>query len=204
VQLAFHSYDDVARKEYVDAGVWMHLGKGRIYVTHNFRPYKAVKFIKSDDSFFDIAQVKELCIYPGDINPRIRWDGLIARPIEPGDLKRIRAHERSEFAGVVKEVKTNLKAPLADRHPIYALNYRRLGAVGKVFVIEDRTSDRLVLTDAGLTEEPRSTHLLGLLSKDVMQEQTMIVRFRHDLDTRKLEVKPLGIVTESEVIRLTW
>ena len=30
-----------------------------------------------------------------------------------------------------------------------------------------------------------------------------VVRFRHDLDSHKLEVKPLSIVTEGDVIRLT-
>src|SRR5688572_13526095 len=80
LQLAFNSHDDVARQEYVDTGVWMNLNTGRIHVTQNFRPYKALKYIKSDDSFFQVAQVKELCVYPGDVNPRIRWDGMVARP----------------------------------------------------------------------------------------------------------------------------
>src|SRR5205085_11725674 len=60
VQLAFHSYDDMARKEYVDAGVWMNLESGRICVTRTFRPYQAARHIKSDDSFSQVAQVKEL------------------------------------------------------------------------------------------------------------------------------------------------
>ncbi len=51
--------------------MWMTLGNGRIRLTQNFRPYKAAKFIKSDDSFFQVAQVKELCVYPGDVNPRV-------------------------------------------------------------------------------------------------------------------------------------
>jgi hypothetical protein len=203
VQLAFHSYDDVARKEYVDAGIWMHLGNGRICVTQNFRPYKAVKYIKSDDSFFQVAQVKELCVYPGDLNARVRWDGMIAREIEPRDLARIRACGAGEIANVVKQVKSHLKMPLAGKHPICAINYRRLGAVGKTIAVEDKAGERLALTDVGLIEEPRSSHLLALLPPEILQEQTMIVRFRHDLDSRKLQVKPLSIVTPSEVIRLT-
>jgi len=100
-------------------------------------------------------------------------------------------------------VKSNLKTPLADKHPICALNYRRIGAIGKISVVEDRTGERLVITDVGMTEEPRSSHLLSLVPKEALQDQTLIVRFRHDLDTRKLQVKPLSIVTESDVIRLT-
>jgi hypothetical protein len=203
VQLAFHSYDDVARKEYVDAGAWMNLGNGRIYLTQTFRPYQAARQLKSDDSFSQVAQIKELCVYPGDINPRVRWVGMLARPIEPRDLAKIRGHGRGEFAAVVKDVKSILKNPLADKYPICALNYRRIGAVGKALVVEDRTGERLVITDAGLPEEPHSSHLLSLVPKDILQDQTLIVRFRHDLDSRKLQVKPLTIVTEADVIRLT-
>lgn len=203
VQLAFHSYDDVARKEYVDTGAWMDLGNGRIYLPQTFRPYKAARHIKSDDSFSQVARVKELCVYPGDINPRARWDGMLARPVEPRDLARIREHGRGEFASVVKEVKSVLKDPLGEKFPIVALNYRRIGLVGKALVVEDRAGDRLVVTDKGLPEEPRSSHLLSLVPKDVLQEQTLVARFRHDLDARKLQVKPLAIVTETDVIRLT-
>ena len=203
VQLAFHSYDDAARKEYVDAGVWMNLGSGLIVLTRTFRPYQAVRHLKGEDSFSQVAQVKELCVYPGDMNPRVRWDGMLARPIEPRDFAKIRGHGCREFAATVKDVKSVLKNPLADKYPIRALNFRRIAVAGNALVIEDRAGDRLVLTDAGLPEEPRSTHLLSLVPKDVLQDQTLIARFRHDLDSRKLEVKPLSIVTEDDVIRLT-
>ena len=31
----------------------------------------------------------------------------------------------------------------------------------------------------------------------------LVARFRHDLDRRKLQIKPLSIVTDSSVVRLT-
>ena len=43
VQLSFNSYDNEARKEYVDEGVWLNLKTGKIYKTLNYRPYKATK-----------------------------------------------------------------------------------------------------------------------------------------------------------------
>lgn len=203
LQLAFNSYDDVARQEYVDTGVWMNLNTGRIQTTQNFRPYKAAKYIKSDDSFFQIAQVKELCVYPGDVNPRIRWDGMVPRPVELRDLQRVREHARDDFAAVVKEVKTNLKAPLADKQPIHALRFRRIGQVEGILAVEDDRGQRLTMTDAGMMEEPASCHLLQLLSPQLHENQVLVVRFRHDLDQRKLQVKPLSIVTDTSVVRLT-
>jgi hypothetical protein len=204
VQLAFNSHDDVARKEYVDTGVWMNLASGRIQLTQTFRPYQAAKFIKSDDTFFDVAQVKELFLYPGDVNPRIRWEGMSGRPTVPKDFEKIRGFGQGNFAQVIKEVKSHLKSPLADKQPIHALNFQRIGQVGESLVVEDAHCERLVLTDLGMTEEPRSCHLLPLLSPDLFTEQTLIARFRHDLDSRKLQVKPLSIVTKSAIVRLTF
>jgi len=203
VQLAFNSHDDVARQEIVDTGIWMTLGNGKIRLTQNFRPYKALKFIKSDDSFFQVAQVKELCVYPGDVNPRIRWEGMLPRPLEPKDFEKIRSVGHSDFAAVIKLVKSHLKGPLSDKQPIHALNFKRLGRVGDSLVAEDNRGERLVMTDQGMAEEPASCHLLSLLAKDSFADQTLVARFRHDLDTRKLQIKPLSIVTAGAIVRLT-
>ena len=203
VQLAFNSHDDRARKEFIDTGIWITLGNGKIRVSQTLRPYKAVKFIKSEDSFFHVAQVKELCVYPGGVNPRIRWDAMTHRPLEPRDLETIRRHGQPDFTAAVKHVKGSLKGALADRTPIHALNFKTIGRVGDVFVAEDAKGERLVLTDVGMAEEPPSCHLLPLLPKDALSGQTLIARFRHGLDTRKLQIKPLSIVTPTNIIRLT-
>jgi hypothetical protein len=203
VQLAFNTHDDVARKEFVDTGIWMVLGNGRICLTQNYRPYKAVKYIRSDDSFFQVAQVAELCTYPGDVNPRIRWEGMTARPLEPRDLTAIRGHGQADFAATIKDVKTHLKGPLSDKQPIYALNFKRLGRVGETLVAVDAQCNRLTMTDVGMTEEPASSHLLSVLPPALFEGNTLIARFRHDLDTRKLQIKPLSIVSASGITRLT-
>ncbi|HEX4607488.1 MAG TPA: SWIM zinc finger family protein [Urbifossiella sp.] len=203
VQLAFNSHDDPARQELVDTGIWMTLGSGKIRVTQTLRPYKALKFIKAEDSVYGVVNVKELCVYPGSVNPRIRWDASTTRPLEPKDLQTVRGHGRGDFVAAVKDVKNALRAPLADRTPILALNYKTLGRVAGEYVIEDAAGNRLVLTDTGMAEEPASVGMIPLLPKSVFAGQTLVVRFRHDLDTRQLRVKPLSIVTEREIVRLT-
>jgi hypothetical protein len=203
IQLAFNSHDDSARQEFIDTGVWMNLNTGRVHLTQNFRPYKAAKHIKSDDSFFGVAQVKELCVYPGDVNPRVRWEGMTQRPAGSADFERVRSHARPDFAAVVKDVKNNLKAPLADKQPIFALRFARIGQVDGVPVVEDAGGQRLLMTDVGMTEEPPSCHLLQLVPPELHLKQTLVARFRHDLDRRKLEVKPLAIVTTQSIVRLT-
>ncbi len=204
IQLAFNSHDDVARREFVDTGIWMNLNSGKVQITQTFRPYKAVKYIKSEDSFFECAQVKELCVYPGNVNPRVRWDAMLPRPLTAKDYDTIRGHGHADFSAVVKDVKSQLKGPLADKQPIYAINFRKIANVGDLLVVEDAKGARLVMTDAGMSEEPRSTHLFPLLPPDLFSNHTLIVRFRHDLDTRKLHIKPLSIVTKKSIVRLTF
>jgi len=204
VQLAFRAQDDPARQEFIDSGVWMSLGDGKIRVTQTIRPYKAARYIKSEDSFFQVACVKELCVYPGGVNPRIRWDGMTPRPLQPDDLATIRRHAREDFATLIKEVKASLKSPLADRTPIHALRYARLGKVGGQVVAEDAQGQRLILSDAGIDDEPPSCHLLPLLPPACLADQVMIARFRHDLDARALRIKPLSIVTPETILRLTF
>jgi hypothetical protein len=203
VQFAFNTHDDIGRKEYVDTGVWMTLANGRIRITQNFRPYKAAKFIKSDDSFFQVAQVPELCVYPGDVNPRVRWEGMVVRPLGPKDFDTIRCHGQADFAVAIKEARAHLKSPLSDKQPVHSLNFKRLGHVGDTLVAEDVQGNRLMMTDAGLHEEPASCHLLSVLPAELLESNTLIARFRHDLDTRKLQIKPLSIVSKSAIVRLT-
>lgn len=204
VQLAFNSYDDVARGEYVDTGIWMNLLTGRIQLTQTFRPYKAAKYIKSEDSFFQVAQIQELCVYPGGVNPRIRWEGMTQRPIEKKDFQQIRKLAQTDFATLIKEVKGQLKGPLADKRPIYALNFAQIGKIGDELVVEDAQGERLVMTERGMAEEPPSCNLFYLLPQELFTKQTLVARFHHDLDTRKLRIKPLGIVTSDAIVRLTY
>jgi hypothetical protein len=204
IQLAFHTHDDAARREFVDTGVWINLSNGRIQITQTFRPYKAVKFIKSDDSFFQVAQIPELCIYPGGVNPRIRWEAMTMRQLVPADLEKIRGFGSADFAAAAKEVKTHLKGPLADKRPIYALNFKQLGRVGDVYVAVDAKGQRLAMTESGLSEEPPSCRLLSLLPQETLHEQTLVARFHHDLDSGLLRIKPLSIVTRQEIVRLTF
>ena len=61
-----------------------------------------------------------------------------------------------------------------------------------------------MLADDNHDGEPATLPLLAMLPKSVQRDQVMLVRFHHDLDSQKLRAKPLSIVTESDVIRLTY
>jgi hypothetical protein len=204
MQLAFNAHDDWTRKEFVETGVWLNLQTGVVQLTRNYRPYHAAKFIREDDSCFHVMVCPELCVYPGNLNPRVRWEASEPRPVAKADYGRAREHARTDLRAVLKDVKTQLKSPLGDRHPVALVKYRVLGRAGDEFVIEDPNGERLVLADDGHAGDPTTLPLLPMLPKEVRRDQVMLVRFHHDLDAQKLRAKPLSIVTAGDVIRLTY
>ncbi|TWT92347.1 hypothetical protein Pla52n_62210 [Stieleria varia] len=204
IQLAFHSHDDHSRQEYIDTGIWMNLANGAIQLTQNFRPYKAAKYIRSEDSFFKIAVVKELCVYPGTVNPRVRWDEFETREITAKDFQSVAKFASADFESAMKSVRSGLKNPLSEKRPVVALRYKSLGQLpdGEL-AIEDAKGTRIVMTEAGLSEEPPSCHLMPMLPETLASGQTMVGRIHQDLDSKTLRLKPLSIITDTQVFRLT-
>ena len=204
LQIAFNSHDDWTRQEFVETGVWLNLNTGAVQLTRNYRPYHAAKFIREDDSNFNVVVCPELCVYPGNLNPRVRWEASEQRAPGPKDYARAREHAKADLKAVIKDVKAHLKSPLADRHPVALVRYRTLGAAGEEKLIDDSAGEKLVLTDYSADGEPATLNLLPMLPRAICRDQVMLVRFHHDLDSQKLSAKPLSIVTETEIIRLAY
>ncbi|MBN8246064.1 MAG: SWIM zinc finger family protein [Verrucomicrobia bacterium] len=204
LQLAFHSHDDWTRGEFVDTGVWLNLHTGAVQQTKNYRPYRAAKFIREEDSCFQVLKCPELCLYPGNLNPRIRWESAEPRDATAVDFQKARELARTDLRAVIKDVKTQLKSPLGDRQPCALVRYKTLGRVGEAVVLEDPTGERLVLAEDAEPGEPGTLPLLSLLPAAMLRDQAVLLRFHHDLDARTLHAKPLSLVTAADVVRLTY
>jgi hypothetical protein len=121
VQLSFIIYDDPARRELIDEGCFMSLQSGRVYKKINYRPYKALRHVKQDDSFFEVMCMSEMYHYPGFTNPRFRTDGFTVRDVAAADYAKIISFACDDFAAVQKSVKNEIKNPLAEKNPMYLL-----------------------------------------------------------------------------------
>src|SRR4030095_12487011 len=97
LQLAFSSHDDWTRKEFVETGVWLNLQTGTLQLTRNYRPYHAARFLREDDSCFQIMGCPELGFSPGNGNPRVRWEAGAPRPIAKADYARAREHAQPDL-----------------------------------------------------------------------------------------------------------
>lgn len=210
VQLAFHCHEDPARHEFVDRGLWLDLTTGDLGETRHYRPFKAVKHLRADDTVFGAVRVPELVTYPhgGDLNPRIRWETTTAtRPLAPGDFDAVRRHARPALAEVLKAVKNGLRQPLASRRPAALVRYGAIGTVGEgnVLALEDPAGGRIALADAApFATDPGSCHLLTLLRPETLRDGVALLRFWWEPEANVLRAQPLSLVTGAEIIRLTY
>ncbi|MFC5401362.1 SWIM zinc finger family protein [Cohnella soli] len=203
LQLSFRSYVDSSREEFVDEGYWITLGSGHIHATRTYRPYRAAKFIKEEDSQFKLVQIEELFVYPGELNARVRWENTTYRNPQPVDMRAVCSHARRSFPEVVKQVKNQIKNPLSDKHPVTLLAYKEIVNMSGQYVLVDEQGKQIPLKDIAAVNHA-TTPMLSLLKQGDLRDNAMLVMFEHDLEQNRLSAQPLSVVTDQGVIRLLY
>lgn len=199
VQVSFDSYEEPAKKQLVDKGVWMEISTGKIYTTYNYRPFKAKKYIKEEDSFFNVLQTSELYIYPGENNPRVRWEKETYREILKEDLEKLKIFGKSDFNEVIKQVKGQIKNQLADKNPIFPL---------KISNILRNNENELAIFDESGTGLRLKLDKFGFILKDLnesqIKNQMLICYFDQNINDNTLYAVPIAVVNDEDIIRLYY
>lgn len=147
IQLSFDVSFDEAKKEYVERGFWLDISSGKLVQTLNLRPLKAVKYIKADDSCFELLEIATLYQYPGDYCPRVRWESFTSRPLTDAEKGMLKTFASQGIADVVKTAKGQFKNTLLPKFMPALAPIASLGRVGDVPVVEDAAGTRLELRD---------------------------------------------------------
>lgn len=202
IQLSFNVHNNPAKKEFVDQGLFICMSTGKIYTKKNYRPYKGVKYIVRDDSEFRAVLVEELYIYPGGMNPRIRFDKNTTDEIQPDDYTAIKKLACDDYIEMAKAVKNQIKAPLADKTPVALLSVSQISAYkdsegNNCVLIEDSKGKGQLLTGSNI-------NLLNLLNLNSLAGQAILVMYENDRNTGLLTARPLSVVTDSQIVRLEY
>ena len=202
-QLSFWVTFDAARKEYIDTGCWADLSTGEIFMTYNYRPVKALKYVKAEDTVFGVAHIPMAACYPGEGNLRIRWEGAQIRDLEAGDLQKLRSLAVNSLGAEAKAVKNILKNALADPMMIRMISYELIGRMGEDYVLRTAEGETIVLGNASGMEI--TTDRLALLPDNrLLENQVLLGAFYYDGASRRLKLQPLSIVTDTDVVRLLY
>lgn len=207
LQLAFDEYSDESRKELVDKGWWLDIDSGEISVTCHYRPFKALKYVKEEDSVFDLVRVPRLIYYPGTGNRRIRWEGQEFEPATGTVLEQAAAQAATSLAAEVKSAKNEIKNTLSDGRYGCLLKYSQIVGIKR----EDGTSCVLQDQEGGVIElrdRPGDTKTTGRLAilpdSGLLKDHVIFGILWYDGREHKICMQPYSIITEDRVIRLLY
>lgn len=205
IQLSFDVSYDNARKEYIERGFWINMDTGVISQTLNYRPLKALKYVKADDSCFDVVEVPVLYEYPGEMNKRIRWEGCTTRSITEEEKRKLPALAKAGIADVVKLAKVQMKNTLLPKFIPAMISVGKLGWVDDASVLEDPSGNRIVLRDR--REDGQDHNCVDRLKKLPLEASGGNAVFGlvfYDAVDRRICMHPYSLVTPNAVIRLLF
>ena len=205
VQLSFDVSYDEARKEYIERGFWIDLDDGTISQTLNYRPLKALKYVKADDSCFDVVEVSVLYEYPGELNKRIRWEGCTTRCITKEEQQKLPALAAPGIADVVKLAKGQMKNTLMPKFVPALIPVGKIGMVGDTAVLEDPTGNRIVIRDRREDGESHASvrHVFAL-SNEIKAGSSLFGLVFYDAQDHRICVHPYSFVTPDAIVRLQY
>ena len=205
VQLSFDVSSDEAKREYVERGWWLDLDTGRIDQTLNLRPLKAVKYVKADDSRFELMKVPTLYTYPGESNCRIRWDGCTSRPITAEEQAALPALAQRDLSTAVKLAKGQMKNTLLPKFYAALVGVGRIGRVGETLLLEDGAGGRIVLRDRKEDGADHAcTERLAMLPEGIPAGSALFGLIFYDNADRSICLHPYSLVTQASTIRLLY
>lgn len=203
LQLAFNVIFDDARKEYIDIGWWADIETGEVSATYNYRPLKAVKYVKQDDTVFELAKIPVLTYYPGGANRRIRWEAAEFVPLQPEFLQQLRSKAAPNLAAPVKAAKNEIKNALSPDKVVSLIQFRRIGKTDEGYVMEDNTGHTILLDN--MPDGEQTTLRLNMLpDRKILENQVLLGAFYYDRPRQRLCLQPYSIVTENNVVRLMY
>ncbi len=203
IQLSFNVYYDAGREEYIDLGYWADIESGEIFAAVNYRPIKALKHVKQEDTIFELAEIPALTWYPGGLNRRARWEQASFTPLTPELLVQLRQKASTDIATAVKAVKNQIKNPLEDDFAALMVSFRRIGKIGNDTVLEDNTGATIMLANRPGVED--TVQRISMLPDNAMLEnQVLFGAFFYDETTRRVALQPYSIITDNAILRLQY
>jgi hypothetical protein len=203
IQLSYNSYDNAGRKALIDEGYWFNLKSGKIYKSRNYRPYKALRYIKEENTCFEILQIPKLFIYPGDVNPRARWESQKLRVVTNKDLAIVIKSSSTDYAEVVRTAKSTIKNPLVEKNPVVLLKLYKAYIAGEHIVLEDKQGNKLTVADLPEQQIYTETSLKSILPGQC-EDIVLTAMINNNIKTSMFSITALSLITPDKIIRLLY
>ena len=200
VQLSFTVLWDEAAQTETDTAYWIDLTGGVISKTENIRPVKAKKYVRADDSAFELYKVKKLYFYPGGINRRIRWEEAVSEPCGPEIPGKVVSFARDGINAAVKEAKNELKNTLSDDSAAMLIAFDCITVSPEGVMALRKGEESIELRES--SEYEGCLKILRNLPERYCKEGAVLGEIRYSEEDKKVYMVPLAVVTRSAILRL--
>ncbi len=200
MQLSFNVIEDGVHNMYIDKAYWLDLTDGEICKTENKRPFRAIGYIKEEDSFFGVYQVSELYRYPGGLNRRVRWENADIRNREQADFAKAVSFAENSLSEAVKKAKNELKNTLSSPCAAVLIKYDNIGFADDGHGVL-KSGDETITLKSG-ADYPDVINVLKIVGCDKYNRADCAVMGELFYENRKIYLCPLAIVTPENIIRL--
>lgn len=203
IQLAFWVTYEEAGKEYIDTGCWADLETGEISLTLNYRPVRALKYVKQEDSVFGVAQIPCAVWYPGEGNRRVRWDGAKLRPETPEDFEKLKRFADPVLAPAVKRAKNLLKNPLSHPMVFDLFSFKRIGEALEGLALVDQEDNTVLLgVMPGMEDTLQRISLLPEVSW--LEQKLLLGGLFYNKEAHRILLQPISIISDQGILRLLY
>lgn len=207
LQLSFQMDYDEAGKEYMDLAYWADLDTGEICHTCNYRPVKALKYVKQEDSCFGVMKVPVLSYYPGSTDRRVRWSGGMVDEAGEDTYREVMGKAFPDLLSASKAAKNQIKNILAkDFFPVM-VSYREIGTVTaegrECLAVMDRAGSRMELKSRRPWQDTASM-VPFLPDPACLHDGVLFGLVYYDPDKRQMCMHPCSIIREQGIIRLMY
>ena len=189
----------MSRKTFVDEGYWIDLDTGDIFRTDNIRPYKAMKYIRTEDAKFDLYVAKELYLYPGGMNRRVRWEEAESFTAEAKDYAQALSKAETTISAAVKKAKNELKNTLSRPYAAVLIRFDAIEYAVDGHGVMKCGEETIALRAYG--EYPDACNMLRLIAGNLNGGAVFGGLF-YDPDEHRFTFSPFSVVTENDIIRL--
>lgn len=203
LQLSFNVVYDEAGKQYIDEGYYICMDSGEIVNTYNYRPVKAMKYIKENDSEFHITHIDSMAVYPGQSNHRVRWNGGTLRDCELKDIEMANSFANNSIYSEVKKVKNIIKNALASDYYYSLISFKEVVNIKDKYLLFGENKENVMLeVPEGMENTLNSLKFLE--NTDVVKDNIMFGAFFNDEAENRIKFYPMSIVTKSDIVRLLY
>lgn len=190
------SYDDDS------VGFWVSKKESEVFLTNQDSFSNKSWASDSLDVHNEVVMPELAFVVPGYINHGVCWDDFRSRYLLPEDLLVLREKSHLHWGPVIEKVKESWLDPLSDKNPVALLLFERLLQDEGNLFIESSHNERLSLTKGVNPEDNSVLNILKYLPFELRERQSLLVSFYQNEVESRVDVKPMALVTDREVIRL--